>query len=62
MKQELVDGDQRISRVEVGECQFRQWADRPVRRVVIDEWNNRTFRLGLDMSVRLPTVTGFRRD
>lgn len=36
-------------------AQFPQWADLPITRVVIDGWDNRTFRLGLDMSVRLPS-------
>lgn len=35
--------------------QFPQWADLPVRPVEEDGWDNRTFRLGEDMAVRLPS-------
>lgn len=35
--------------------QFPGWADLPVRSVAADGWDNRTFRLGEDMSVRLPS-------
>src|SRR5688572_6545436 len=34
--------------------QFPQWADLPVRPVVRGGWDNRTFHLGENMSVRLP--------
>jgi aminoglycoside phosphotransferase (APT) family kinase protein len=36
-------------------AQFPAWADLPVRRVELDGWDNRTFRLGEHMSVRLPS-------
>ncbi len=36
--------------------QFPHWAHLPVRPVALDGWDNRTFRLGGDMSVRLPTA------
>jgi aminoglycoside phosphotransferase (APT) family kinase protein len=36
-------------------AQFPQWADLPVRPVEHDGWDNTTFRLGDDMSVRLPS-------
>jgi aminoglycoside phosphotransferase (APT) family kinase protein len=36
-------------------AQFPQWAGRPVRPVELDGWDNATFRLGEDMSVRLPS-------
>ncbi len=36
--------------------QFPQWAHLPIRPVALDGWDNRTFRLGSDMSVRLPTA------
>ncbi|WP_129669337.1 aminoglycoside phosphotransferase family protein [Phytoactinopolyspora endophytica] len=36
-------------------AQFPQWADLPVRPVEFDGWDNRTYRLGDEMSVRLPT-------
>lgn len=35
--------------------QFPQWAHLPVRLVELSGWDNRTFRLGTDMSVRLPS-------
>jgi aminoglycoside phosphotransferase (APT) family kinase protein len=35
--------------------QFPQWADLPVTAVALDGWDNRTFRLGSELSVRLPT-------
>src|SRR5262249_28096057 len=35
--------------------QFPQWADLPVRPVDLDGWDNASFRLGDDMSVRLPS-------
>lgn len=36
--------------------QFPQWADLPVRAVDSDGWDNATFRLGDEMSVRLPSA------
>jgi aminoglycoside phosphotransferase (APT) family kinase protein len=36
-------------------AQFPQWSDLPVTPVKIDGWDNRTYRLGADMTVRLPT-------
>jgi len=36
-------------------AQFPQWAGLPVRPVAVDGWDNTTFRLGEDLSVRLPT-------
>jgi aminoglycoside phosphotransferase (APT) family kinase protein len=36
-------------------AQFPQWRDLPVRPVEVDGWDNRTYRLGHDMTVRLPT-------
>jgi aminoglycoside phosphotransferase (APT) family kinase protein len=36
-------------------AQFPQWRDLPVRPVELDGWDNRTYRLGHDMTVRLPT-------
>ncbi len=45
--------------VELAEClihaQFPQWAHLPVRPVDLDGWDNTTFRLGDDMSMRLPS-------
>ena len=36
-------------------AQLPQWADLPVRAVASQGWDNRTFRLGDEMSVRLPS-------
>jgi aminoglycoside phosphotransferase (APT) family kinase protein len=35
--------------------QFPAWAELPLRPVELDGWDNRTFRLGQDMAVRLPS-------
>jgi aminoglycoside phosphotransferase (APT) family kinase protein len=35
--------------------QFPQWRDLPVTPVAVDGWDNRTYRLGDEMTVRLPT-------
>ncbi len=40
-------------------AQFPQWAELPIRPVRFDGWDNRTFRLGEDMSVRLPSAEGY---
>ncbi|MGW5673413.1 phosphotransferase, partial [Micromonospora sp. NPDC003776] len=39
--------------------QFPHWADLPVRPVATDGWDNRTFHLGDDMTVRLPSAAGY---
>ena len=36
-------------------AQFPQWRDLAIRPVEVDGWDNRTYRLGNDMTVRLPT-------
>jgi aminoglycoside phosphotransferase (APT) family kinase protein len=36
--------------------QFPQWADLPVERVANGGWDNWTFHLGSEMSVRLPAI------
>jgi aminoglycoside phosphotransferase (APT) family kinase protein len=36
-------------------AQFPQWADLPVSTVELDGWDNTTFRLGEEMSVRIPS-------
>lgn len=36
-------------------AQFPQWADLPVAGVRLDGWDNRTFRLGAELAVRLPS-------
>ncbi|WP_329176130.1 aminoglycoside phosphotransferase family protein [Streptomyces sp. NBC_01477] len=40
-------------------AQFPQWRGLPVRPVAVDGWDNRTYRLGQDMTVRLPTAAGY---
>ena len=37
------------------DAQFPQWAHLPIARVEVDGWDNRTFRLGDDLTVRLPS-------
>jgi aminoglycoside phosphotransferase (APT) family kinase protein len=39
--------------------QFPQWAHLPVKPVELSGWDNRTFHLGPDMSVRLPSAEGY---
>lgn len=39
--------------------QFPQWAHLPIRPVDVDGWDNATFRLGQDMSVRLPSAEAY---
>ncbi|WP_328477768.1 aminoglycoside phosphotransferase family protein [Actinoplanes sp. NBC_00393] len=40
-------------------AQFPRWRDLPVTPVAVDGWDNRTYRLGDDMTVRLPTAPGY---
>ncbi|MGH3830550.1 MAG: aminoglycoside phosphotransferase family protein [Pseudonocardiaceae bacterium] len=40
-------------------AQFPHWRDLLVRPIEVDGWDNRTYRLGEDMSVRLPTASGY---
>jgi len=37
-------------------AQFPQWADLPVTPAMPQGWDNRTFRLGAELSVRLPSA------
>jgi aminoglycoside phosphotransferase (APT) family kinase protein len=39
--------------------QFSQWADLPITPVALSGWDNRTFHLGTDMTVRLPSAAGY---
>ena len=39
--------------------QFPEWSDLPVERVEPGGWDNRTFRLGNSMSVRLPSAAAY---
>jgi aminoglycoside phosphotransferase (APT) family kinase protein len=38
------------------ETQFPQWADLPITPIVPGGWDNRTFHLGNDMTVRMPSA------
>lgn len=40
-------------------AQFPQWANLPIKPVEFDGWDNRTFRLGENMSVRLPSAKAY---
>ena len=40
-------------------AQFPEWAGLPVKPVEFGGWDNRTFRLGEDMSVRLPSAARY---
>ncbi|MDI6097268.1 aminoglycoside phosphotransferase family protein [Actinoplanes sp. NEAU-A12] len=40
-------------------AQFPRWSGLPVTPVAVDGWDNRTYRLGDDMTVRLPTADGY---
>ncbi len=40
-------------------AQFPHWAHLPVTPVALDGWDNTTFRLGEDLSVRLPSADGY---
>ncbi len=40
--------------------QFPQWAHLDVNPVPFDGWDNRTFRLGHELTVRLPSAEGYR--
>lgn len=42
------------------DAQFPQWSGLPIRTVQHDGWDNRTFRLGDELSVRLPSAAGYR--
>ncbi|HEX5404542.1 MAG TPA: aminoglycoside phosphotransferase family protein [Pseudonocardiaceae bacterium] len=41
------------------DAQFPQWTGLPVTPVEVDGWDNRTYRLGEAMTVRLPTAAGY---
>lgn len=40
-------------------AQFPRWSNLAVAPVEVDGWDNRTYRLGDDMTVRLPTAAGY---
>jgi aminoglycoside phosphotransferase (APT) family kinase protein len=39
--------------------QFPRWSELPIRPVEVQGWDNRTFRLGDRMTVRLPSTDGY---
>jgi aminoglycoside phosphotransferase (APT) family kinase protein len=41
------------------DAQFPRWSGLPITPVKVDGWDNRTYRLGDDKSVRLPTAEGY---
>ena len=40
-------------------AQFPQWAHLPISPVADDGWDNRTFRIGADLTARLPSAIGY---
>jgi aminoglycoside phosphotransferase (APT) family kinase protein len=40
-------------------AQFPQWADLPISPAVPQGWDNKTFRLGAEMSIRLPSAAPY---
>ncbi|WP_049578901.1 aminoglycoside phosphotransferase family protein [Streptomyces sp. SBT349] len=40
-------------------AQFPRWSGLPVTPVEVDGWDNRTYRLGDELTVRLPTAEGY---
>ncbi|HEX6469477.1 MAG TPA: aminoglycoside phosphotransferase family protein [Streptosporangiaceae bacterium] len=40
-------------------AQFPRWRDLPVTPVELDGWDNRTYRLGAELTVRLPTAAHY---
>lgn len=40
-------------------AQFPEWAELPITPAVPQGWDNRTFRLGRELSVRLPSAEGY---
>jgi len=41
------------------ETQFPQWAAMPIRRVDVEGWDNRSFRLGDTMKIRMPSAARY---
>lgn len=54
----LVDITEDLVRALIRE-QFPQWVDLPVEAVESQGWDNRTFRLGAELAVRLPSAQGY---
>jgi aminoglycoside phosphotransferase (APT) family kinase protein len=58
MPADVVDIDTSlVSRLVAAQCP--QWADLPIRPMDFDGWDNRTFRLGDNMTVRLPSAAPY---
>ena len=58
MQAEEVDIDASLVRRLLA-AQFPRWAHLPITPAVPQGWDNRTFRLGANMSVRLPSAEGY---
>ncbi|MHC5908878.1 aminoglycoside phosphotransferase family protein [Streptomyces sp. S6] len=54
----MIDLDARLVRSLIA-GQFPEWSGLPVRPVARQGWDNRTFRLGEELSVRLPSAEGY---
>jgi aminoglycoside phosphotransferase (APT) family kinase protein len=46
--------DERLARRLI-DSQFPQWSDLPITPVELDGWDNRSFRLGSELTIRLPS-------
>jgi aminoglycoside phosphotransferase (APT) family kinase protein len=55
----VTEVDEQLARRLV-DSQFPQWAGLPLRPVELSGWDNRTFRLGDELSVRLPSSASYR--
>jgi aminoglycoside phosphotransferase (APT) family kinase protein len=55
----VTEVDEQLARRLV-DSQFPQWAGLPIRPVELGGWDNRTFRLGEELSVRLPSSASYR--
>jgi aminoglycoside phosphotransferase (APT) family kinase protein len=43
------------------DSQFPQWSELPIAAVAVDGWDNRTFRLGSELTIRLPSGAWYAR-
>ncbi len=65
----MFSGEASVTRVNIGVSlvgqlvaeQFPEWANLSIEPVALDGWDNRTFRLGEEMSVRLPSAECYSR-
>ena len=53
-----IDINENLARLLVA-TQFPQWADLPIKPVEFSGWDNRTFHLGENMSIRLPSAARY---